>query len=69
MPARLRVILLSAAVALAFADSSIVVLGLPEILERFDAEIEGIAWVVTAYNLTVAGLALALAAHGLQLNF
>jgi MFS family permease len=61
MPARLRVILLSAAVALAFADSSIVVLGLPEILERFDAEIEGIAWVVTAYNLTVAGLALALA--------
>ena len=32
MPRRLRVVLLAAAAALAFADSSIVVLGLPEIL-------------------------------------
>ena len=36
MPRELRVALLAAATALAFADSSIVVLGLPEILARFD---------------------------------
>ena len=61
MPRQLRVALLAAAAALAFADSSIVVLGLPEILARFDAKIGDVAWVVTAYNLAVAGLALALA--------
>lgn len=61
MPRELRIALLAAAAALAFADSSIVVLGLPEILERFDAQIGDVAWVVTAYNLAVAGLALALA--------
>ena len=61
MPRELRVTLLAAATALAFADSSIVVLGLPEILARFDARIGDVAWVVTAYNLAVAGLALALA--------
>ena len=61
MPRELRVALLAAAAALAFADSSIVVLGLPEILARFDAPIGDVAWVVTAYNLAVAGIALALA--------
>lgn len=61
MPRELRVVLLAAATALAFADSSIVVLGLPEILARFDAKIGNVAWVVTAYNLPVAALALALA--------
>ena len=61
MPRKLRVALLAAAAALAFADSSIVVLGLPEILARFDAPIGDVAWVVTAYNLAVAGIALALA--------
>jgi predicted MFS family arabinose efflux permease len=61
MPRRLRIALLAAAAALAFADSWIVVLGLPEILARFDAKIGDVAWVVTAYNLAVAGLALALA--------
>ena len=61
MPRELRSALLAAAAALAFADSSIVVLGLPEILARFDAQIGDVAWVVTAYNLAVAGLALALA--------
>lgn len=61
MPRELRVALLAAATALAFADSSIVVLGLPEILARFDAKIGDVAWVVTAYNLAVAALALALA--------
>ena len=61
MPRELRVALLAAATALAFADSSIVVLGLPEILARFDAKIGDVAWVVTAYNLAVAALALTLA--------
>jgi hypothetical protein len=51
---------LVAAVAVAFADSSIVVLALPELYGRFNTSIEGISWVVTAYNLAVAVTALAL---------
>ena len=50
----------AAAVAIAFADSSIVVLALPELYGRFQTSIEGVAWVVTAYNLAVAVTALAL---------
>jgi predicted MFS family arabinose efflux permease len=50
----------AAAVAIAFADSSIVVLALPELYGRFDTTIEGVSWVVTAYNLAVAVTALAL---------
>ena len=60
MPRELRTVLLAAATALAFADSSIVVLGLPEILADFEAKIGGVAWVVTAYNVAVAALALAI---------
>lgn len=52
--ARLRLALLGAAAALAFADSSIVVLALPELLREFDASVQGVAWVVTSYNLVVA---------------
>ena len=48
------------AVAVAFADSSIVVLALPELYGRFDTTIEGVSWVVTAYNASVALVALAL---------
>ena len=48
------------AVAIAFADSSIVVLALPELYARFDTTIEGVSWVVTAYNASVALVALAL---------
>jgi predicted MFS family arabinose efflux permease len=48
------------AVAVAFADSSIVVLALPELYGRFHATIEGVSWVVTAYNAAVAVVALAL---------
>jgi predicted MFS family arabinose efflux permease len=47
-------------VAVAFADSSIVVLALPELYERFDATIAGIAWVVTSYNLALAVCAMTL---------
>jgi MFS family permease len=48
------------AVAVAFADSSIVVLALPELYADFDTTIEGIAWVITSYNVVVALSALAL---------
>lgn len=48
------------AVAVAFADSSIVVLALPELYAQFDTTIEGIAWVITSYNVVVAIAALAL---------
>jgi MFS family permease len=51
---------LAVAVAVAFADSSIVVLALPELYGQFNTSIEGVSWVVTAYNLAVALTALAL---------
>src|SRR5438093_1833144 len=56
------------AVAVAFADSSIVVLALPDLYARFHATIEGVSWVVTAYNAAVAVVALALVVfvHRLQ---
>jgi MFS family permease len=52
--------LVVAAVAVAFADSSIVVLALPELYTRFHTTITGVSWVLTAYNLAVALAALAL---------
>jgi predicted MFS family arabinose efflux permease len=52
--------LVGAAVAVAFADSSIVVLALPELYVGFHTSIEGVAWVITAYNVAVAVAALAL---------
>ncbi len=48
------------AVAVAFADSSIVVLALPDLLREYDASIGGVSWVVTAYNLVLALASLAL---------
>jgi predicted MFS family arabinose efflux permease len=59
---------LAAAVAVAFADSSIVVLALPELYTRFDTSIEGVSWVVTAYNLAVAVAALVLVLLVQRLN-
>jgi predicted MFS family arabinose efflux permease len=50
----------AAAVAVAFADSSIVVLALPDLYGRFQTTIEGVSWVVTAYNAAVAATALLL---------
>ena len=55
---RLALAALLALVAVAFADSSIVVLALPELLRQFDLSIGGVAWVVTAYNLSLAVAAL-----------
>jgi MFS family permease len=52
---------LLALVAVAFADSSIVVLALPSLLKQFDVSITGVAWAVTAYNLALALVALAFA--------
>jgi len=54
------VVPVAAAVAIAFADSSIVVLALPELYGHFHTTIEGVSWVVTAYNLAVAVTALLL---------
>ncbi len=50
----------AAAVAVAFADSSIVVLALPDVYGAFDTSIVGVSWVITAYNLVVAAVAFAL---------
>jgi predicted MFS family arabinose efflux permease len=60
--------LVAVAVAIAFADSSVVVLALPELYTRFDTTIEGVAWVITAYNAAVAvgALALVLFVHRLR---
>src|SRR4029453_10602150 len=50
------------AVAVAFADSSIVVLALPDLYGRFQTTLEGVSWVITAYNAAVAATALLLVA-------
>jgi MFS family permease len=42
-----------AAVALAFADSSIVVLALPDLLRQLDTSIAGVSVVITIYNVAV----------------
>src|SRR5215470_16039682 len=54
----LALALLLAAVSVAFADSSIVVLALPDLLRQFDVSIPGVSWVVTAFNLSLAVVAL-----------
>lgn len=50
----LRRAALLAAVAIAFADSAIVVLALPDLLQQYDVSINAVAWVVTGYNVAVA---------------
>ena len=60
MSGRWPALLLAAAVALAFADSSIVMLGLPEIYRDLDASISEVSLVITGYNPVVAVVALAL---------
>jgi MFS family permease len=47
----------AASVAVAFADSSIVVLALPDLYGAFDTTIVGVSWVITSYNLVVAVVA------------
>jgi MFS family permease len=59
--AQLASISLAAAVAIAFADSSIVVLALPQLLAEFDTTITPVSFVITAYNLAVGAVAFLLA--------
>jgi MFS family permease len=47
------------AVALAFADASIVVLALPEIVVRLHTSISHVTWVIMAYNLALIATAVA----------
>ncbi len=53
-------LLLALAVGLAFADTAIVMLGLPEIYGAFGGSVVGVSLVATSYNLVVAVVALAL---------
>ncbi|MFQ5426233.1 MAG: MFS transporter, partial [Gaiellales bacterium] len=50
----------AASVAVAFADSSIVVLALPDLFVEFDTTVQGVSLVVTAYNVVVAAAAFAM---------
>ena len=50
----LRRAALLAAVAIAFADSAIVVLALPDLLRQYDGSIDAVARVVTGYNVALA---------------
>lgn len=54
---RTRSVALAGAVGLILADSSIVVLALPEIFRQFDSSIFGVAWVLISFNLVLALLA------------
>jgi predicted MFS family arabinose efflux permease len=56
----LLTVIITVAVALAFADSSIVVLALPDLYSTFDTSIVAVSWVVTAYNVAIAAAALLL---------
>jgi predicted MFS family arabinose efflux permease len=49
-----------AAIGIAFADSSVVVLALPDLYGQLHTTIVGVSWVITAYNASVAVVALAL---------
>jgi MFS family permease len=56
---RLRALLLALTVGLVLADSSVVTLALPAILRDFDASVDAVAWVLIAFNLALALVALA----------
>jgi len=59
---RLLTVGVAAAVAVAFADSSIVVLALPALYSELHTSVVGVSWVITSYNLVVAVAAFALLA-------
>jgi MFS family permease len=58
LPPRIRIALFGLGVAIVLADSSVVTIALPEILARYDVEIETLAWALTSFNLTLALAAL-----------
>lgn len=51
---RARELALALSVGVVLADSSIVTLGLPDILQEFDGTVFGVSWVLTAFNLALA---------------
>ncbi len=51
---RFRPLALTVAVAVVLADSSVVILALPDILVEYDLSIARVAWVLTAFNLVLA---------------
>ena len=55
---RASALLLALTVGLVLADSSVVTLALPDILRDFDATVNGVAWVLIAFNLALALFAL-----------
>lgn len=59
---RPRLAALAAAVGLVLADSSIVVLALPDIYRELDTSVAGVTWVLVSFNLVLA-LAAVPAAH------
>jgi MFS family permease len=61
-PPRPRLAALAIAVGLVLADSSIVVLALPEIYRELDTGVAGVTWVLISFNLVLA-LAAVPAAH------
>lgn len=62
MTPRSRIAALALAVGLVLADSSIVVLALPEIYRELDTSVAGVTWVLISFNLVMA-LAAVPAAH------
>ena len=61
-PPRPRLAALAIAVGLVLADSSIVVLALPQIYRELDTSVAGVTWVLVSFNLVMA-LAAVPAAH------
>jgi MFS family permease len=55
----LLVAIVAVAVGLAVADSSVVVLALPDLYGTFDVSIVGVSWAITAYNVAIVAGALA----------
>ncbi|MCE3246581.1 MAG: transporter, partial [Geminicoccaceae bacterium] len=51
---RAGAVALSAAVGLVLADSSVVVLALPEIYRELDVSVSAVVWVLIAFNLVLA---------------
>ena len=49
-----RLIALGLAVGLVLADSSIVVLALPEIYRSLNVSVNGVVWVLVTFNLVMA---------------
>ena len=54
MDRRPEIVALGLAVGLVLADSSVVILALPDILDHFNVSIDHVAWVLTLFNLVLA---------------